>query len=325
MRSMNTRITLPAWWKHGVAGRRARSRLADRVATGLLWTLALAVVVMLTYVILYLLLRGLNVLSWRFIATANANQDTVGPEVFNTFYIVVLALMICLPFAMGAAIYLVEYARAPRFVRLVRFATETLAGIPSIILALFGFLFFVTQFGHGTRFGFSRLAGALTLVILNLPLLLRVTEDALRSVPNDLREASVALGANKLQTVFKTLIPASLPSLTTGVILTAGKMIGETAALIYTAGSNSGGSSGWFSLNPLLPGDTLSVHIFFLTAENPTASAALASKATSALLIILLLTFNLGFRYLAEALNRRLRGQEAARRRMGWLAWLSSR
>lgn len=307
MRSMNTRITLPAWWKHGVAGRRARSRLADRVATGLLWTLALAVVVMLTYVILYLLLRGLNVLSWRFIATANANQDTVGPEVFNTFYIVVLALMICLPFAMGAAIYLVEYARAPRFVRLVRFATETLAGIPSIILALFGFLFFVTQFGHGTRFGFSRLAGALTLVILNLPLLLRVTEDALRSVPNDLREASVALGANKLQTVFKTLIPASLPSLTTGVILTAGKMIGETAALIYTAGGSSS-VNGWFSLNPMIPGDTLTVHLFELQAEGIARNALRIENGTATLLILLLLTFNLGLRAAAGALNRRFAG-----------------
>ncbi|HEX6817862.1 MAG TPA: phosphate ABC transporter permease PstA [Ktedonobacterales bacterium] len=307
MRSMNTRITLPAWWKHGVAGRRARSRLADRVATGLLWTLALAVVVMLTYVILYLLLRGLNVLSWRFIATANANQDTVGPEVFNTFYIVVLALMICLPFAMGAAIYLVEYASAPRFVRLVRFATETLAGIPSIILALFGFLFFVTQFGHGTRFGFSRLAGALTLVILNLPLLLRVTEDALRSVPNDLREASVALGANKLQTVFKTLIPASLPSLTTGVILTAGKMIGETAALIYTAGGSSS-VNGWFSLNPMIPGDTLTVHLFELQAEGIARNALRIENGTATLLILLLLTFNLGLRAAAGALNRRFAG-----------------
>lgn len=307
MSSLNQRITPAAWWQRGLAGRRSRARLADRVATFALWGMALAVVAMLAYVLLYLLLRGLNVLSWRFLTTADVNQDTVGPEVFNTFYIVVLALAICLPFAMGAAIYLVEYARARRFVTLVRFATETLAGIPSIILALFGFLFFVTQFGHGTRFGFSRLAGALTLVILNLPLLLRVTEDALRAVPSDLREASVALGANKLQTVFKVLIPASLPSLTTGVILTAGKMIGETAALIYTAGGSSS-VNGWFSLNPMIPGDTLTVHLFELQAEGTAHNALRIENGTATLLILLLLIFNLGLRAAAGALNRRFSG-----------------
>lgn len=307
MSSLDQAINRPLWWRRDQAGRRARARLADRVATGVLWGLAFAVVAMLAFVLQHLLLRGLNVISWRFLTTADVNQDTVGPEVFNTFYIVVLALAICLPLAMGAAIYLVEYARNLRFVTLVRFATETLAGIPSIILALFGFLFFVTQFGHGTRFGFSRLAGALTLVILNLPLLLRVTEDALRSVPSDLREASVALGANKLQTVFKVLVPASLPSLTTGVILTAGKMIGETAALIYTAGGSSS-VNGWFSLNPLIPGDTLTVHLFELQAEGTAHNALRIENGTATLLILLLLIFNLGLRGVAAALNRRSTG-----------------
>jgi len=204
---------------------------------------------------------------------------------------------------MGCAIYLVEYARQGAVTTVIRFATETLAGVPSIILGLFGFIFFASSINGGLGFGVSRLAGALTLVILNLPLLVRVSEDALRSVPDELREASAALGANKFQTVTRVLIPAAIPALTTGVILTAGKMIGETAALLYTTGGNSP-VTGWFSLNPFLPGDTLAVHLYELRAEGIVANAQQIANSTATLLIILLLVFNLGLRYLAGLLNR---------------------
>src|SRR6185437_5929645 len=214
---------------------------------------------------------------------------------------------ICIPFSMCAAIYLVEYARQGRFTRMVRFATETLAGVPSIILGLFGFLIFVTNFGLGTRLGYSRLAGALTLVILNLPVLLSVFEDALRKVPTELREASSALGASKLQTVTRVLIPTAFPSLITGVILTAGKMIGETAALIYTAGGSSS-INGWFSLNPLTAGDTLTIKLYQLQAEGITPNAAQVAAGTATLLIILLLAFNLGLRWAANYINKRITG-----------------
>ena len=137
--------------------------------TGALWSVAIAVVALLGAIILYLLAKGVGVLSWQFVTQANVQSTFDGPEVFNTFYIIALALLICIPFSLSAAIYLVEYARQGRFTRLTRFATETLAGVPSIILGLFGFLIFVTNFGLGTRLGYSRLAGALTLVILNLP------------------------------------------------------------------------------------------------------------------------------------------------------------
>jgi phosphate transport system permease protein len=189
----------------------------------------------------------------------------------------------------------------------VRFATETLAGIPSLLLGLFGFLIFVTAFGQGERFGFSRLAGALTIAILNLPLLLRVTEDALANVPNDLREASAALGATKFKTVMRVLIPTAIPGITTGIILTIGKMIGETAALIYTAGIASS-VNGWFSLDPLISGDTLTVHLFSLQAEPIGQNIQQQEAGTATLLILLLLLFNLGFRYLSTRLNVRLAG-----------------
>jgi phosphate transport system permease protein len=285
-----------------------RARLVDRVMTGVLWALATGLVALLGAIILYLLIRGLGALSWKFITSSDDGYDAAA--LYNTFYIIGLALIICVPFALGAAIYLVEYARQGPFVTAVRFATETLAGIPSVILGLFGFLVFVTNFGGGPRFGFSRLAGALTLVILNLPLLLRVSEDALRGVSNELREASAALGANKFQTVRKVLVPTALPSLTTGVILTAGKMIGETAALIYTAGGNSP-ATGWLSLNPLMSGDTLTVHLFELQAEGIVRNAVQIENGTATLLIILLLIFNLGLRGLAGQLNRRLAGSRA--------------
>lgn len=298
--------------------RRARAHLFDRFATAFLWTLALALIALLAFLILYLLVQGLGLLNWHFLTTA----DGVGPQLFNTFYMLALSMLICVPIALGAAIFLTQYARQGPIVSIIRFAAEGLAGTPSLILGLFGFLLFVSNFGEGHRLGFSRLAGALTLAILNLPLLMRVFEDGLAFLPRELREGSMAVGATRFQTVWRVLLPAALPALTTGIVLTAGKMIGESAALIYTAGSNSGGSSGWLSLNPLLPGDTLTVRIFYLEAENPTVSAHLAAKATSALLIILLLVFNLGFRYLAERLNQRLRGDR--RRGSGWAGRLAS-
>ena len=290
------------------ASRRRRARLSDRIATGVLWGLASILVGILASFIVYTIAQGMGVLSWRFVTAATVAGETVGPQVFNSFYILLLALLLCIPLGLGGAIYLVEYARQNGLTTMLRFATETLAGVPSIILGLFGFLVFVTDFGAGTRFGFSRLAGALTLVLLNLPLLLRVFEDALRSVPPELREASYALGATKTQTIFRVMIPGALPQLTTGVILTAGKMIGETAALIYTAGSNAP-INGWFSLDPLASGETLTVHLYQLQAEGLARNARALENGTAALLIIFLLIINLGLRWLVSVVNRRLAGR----------------
>jgi len=291
-----------------LAMRRARARLIDRVVTGVLWGIASIVAGILAAFIIYTIAQGIGVLSWKFATTASITGDAVGPQVFNSFYILILALLICVPLGLGGAIYLEEYARQGWVTTTLRFATETLAGIPSIILGLFGFLVFVTDFGTGPRFGYSRLAGALTLVLLNLPLMLRISQDALRSVPVELREASYALGATKSQTILKVMIPASLMQLTTGVILTSGKMIGETAALIYTAGSNAP-INGWFSLDPFASGETLTVHLYQLQAEGLAQNAKALENGTAALLIIFLLIFNLGLRWLATLINRRLSGR----------------
>jgi len=291
-----------------LAMRRVRARLIDRVVTGVLWGIASIVAGILAAFIIYTIAQGIGVLSWKFATTASITGDADGPQVFNSFYILILALLICVPLGLGGAIYLEEYARQGWVTTTLRFATETLAGIPSIILGLFGFLVFVTDFGTGPRFGYSRLAGALTLVLLNLLLMLRISQDALRSVPTELREASYALGATKSQTIFKVMIPASLLQLTTGVILTSGKMIGETAALIYTAGSNAP-INGWFSLDPFASGETLTVHLYQLQAEGLAQNAKALENGTAALLIIFLLAFNLGLRWLATLTNRRLSGR----------------
>lgn len=289
------------------ARRRVRARLADRAVTGVLWGLAIALTGMLVFFILYTIQQGIGVINWRFITQSSVAGGLDGPEVFNTFYILIFSLIICVPIGMGCAIYLVEYAKQNIFTTIIRFATETLAGVPSIVLGIFGFLVFVTANGMGPRFGFSRLAASLTLVILNLPLLVRISEDALRNVPSELREASAALGANKFQTLLRVMLPTAIPALTTGVILTAGKMIGETAALIYTSGVNSP-ATGWFSLNPLLPGDTLTVHLYALRSEGIVANAQQIANGTATLIIIILLVFNVGLRYFAGALSRRLAG-----------------
>jgi phosphate transport system permease protein len=284
---------------------RARAYAVDRAMTLLLWILALAVAALLAGMLLYELARGIGYINISFLT--QGGESNVGAELYTTFYIIVFALLICVPLGVGGAIYIVEYARQGIFLTILRFATETLAGVPSIILSLFGFLVFVSRFGHGSLFGYSRIAGALTLTILNLPLLLRVSEDALRSVPNELREASVALGANKVQSVVRVVLPAALASLTTGVVLTAGKMLGEAAALIYTTGANSPASH-WFTLNPLTASTTLTVKLYELYNEGVVADARQIEAGIAALLILLLLSFNLGIRGLATLLIRRLSG-----------------
>jgi phosphate transport system permease protein len=284
---------------------RARAYAVDRSMTVVLWGAALGVAALLAGILIYELSRGLRFVNWDFVT--KGGEQYAGAELYTTFYIVVFALLISVPLGLAGAVYIVEYARQGIFLTILRFATETLAGVPSIILGLFGFLIFVTHFGAGATFGYSRIAGALTITILNLPLLLRVSEDALRSVPNELREASVALGANKVQSVFRVILPAALASLTTGVVLTAGKMIGEAAALIYTTGANSAGTN-WFTLNPLSATTTLTVKLYELYNEGVVPNAAQVEAGIAALLILLLLIMNLGIRGLAALLIRRVSG-----------------
>lgn len=201
--------------------------------------------------------------------------------ILNTFSMIFLTLLFAVPPGIFAAVYLVEYARAGRLVSLIRLGTETLAGIPSIIFGLFGMLVFV----QGFKWGISLLSGSLTLTLMILPTIVRTAEEALKSVPHSFREGSLALGATKVQTIFRVVLPAAVPAITSGVILASGRALGETAALLYTMGSNYNLTSGIFDSTR-----TLAVHIYLIIAEGIASERAFASGAVLVFFILIINT-----------------------------------
>ncbi len=250
---------------------------------GILIRAAAAVVALLLLLIIgYVLVLGIPALkpslfAWKY----NSENVSMMPAVINTLSIMLLTLIVALPVSISAAIYLTEYAREGRVVKIIRMTAETLSGIPSIVYGLFGYIFFSSFL----RFGYSLLSGSLTLAIMILPIVMRTTEEALREVPLSLREGSYALGCGKLGTIFRVVIPSALPSILSGVILAVGRIVGETAALIYTAGSATGIASSLLS-----SGRTLSVHMYALMSEGLHMEEA---RATSAVLLVLVLLINL--------------------------------
>ncbi len=200
--------------------------------------------------------------------------------IVNTLYIVLLSVIISTPIGIFSAIYLVEYSKPGKILKLIRFATETLQGIPSIIYGLFGFIFFVTSL----KFGFSLLAGALTLSIMVLPTIIRTTEEALKTVPVSFREGSLALGATKLQTIIRVVLPSAIPGILNSVILSIGRIVGETAAVYLTAGMVAK-----FPQGVMDSGRTLSVHLYMLAKEGLSFEEAFS---TATILIITVAIIN---------------------------------
>lgn len=272
----------------------------DRLATGVLWLAALAIIALLIWFLVYILGRGLPYLNLEFIT----GPDGVGAQLFNSFYILFLSLLISLPIGLGAGIYLAEYAPKNRFTDLIRLSVECLASVPSIVFGLFGMIIFVNMLG----LGFTILGGAATLALLNLPILVRTTEETLTSVPSSYREASLALGATMWQTLRKVILPTALPGLITGITLVAGRALGETAILIYTAGMNV--SRNLFDTNPMAAGETLAVHLFAVKSNPlPGTNADAIADGTAALLIIMVLIFNLLLALPSRWLQKRLVGK----------------
>ncbi|HYF95205.1 MAG TPA: phosphate ABC transporter permease PstA [Symbiobacteriaceae bacterium] len=268
----------------------SRARLADRIATVLLWAAGLLILAILAAFLIRILGRGLPHLSWQFLTTRPRSMEAgggVGPELFNTFYITGLSLLFSLPVGVGAGVFMAEYARPGRFTDLVRLSTEALASVPSIVLGLFGMIIFVNSMG----WGFTILGGALALALLNLPTLVRITEETIRSVPQIYREGSLALGATRWQTTARAVLPSALPGILTGVTLVAGRAIGETAILIYTAGVTA--SRHFPDLNLRAAGETLAVRIWYVKSEGLVPDADQIAAGTSALLLIVVLVFNL--------------------------------
>lgn len=236
----------------------------------------------LLFLIVYILVHGIPYLKPSlFSFTYTSENASLMPALINTVIMTLLSLLIAVPLGIFAAIFLVEYAgRGNKFVEVIRLTTETLSGIPSIVYGLFGMLFFVTTCG----WGFSLLAGAFTLSIMILPLIMRTTEEALKSVPDSYREGSFGLGAGKLRTVFRIVLPSAVPGILAGIILAIGRIVGETAALIYTAGTVADVPS-----SVMGSGRTLAVHMYNLASEGLYMDQA---YATSVVLLILVVGIN---------------------------------
>ena len=243
---------------------------------------AVITIAVLASLLLYILAKGIpnlkpELFAWEY----NTTNVSMMPAIINTLTITAMTLLIAVPAGIFSAIYLVEYAkRGNRFVSVVRMTTETLSGIPSIVFGLFGYLFFNIYLG----WGYSILGGALTLAIMVLPLIMRTTETALMSVPDAFREGSFGLGAGKLRTVFRVVLPSSVPGILAGVILAVGRIVGETAALLYPAGTAAEVADGFFS-----SGRTLAVHMYALLNEGLYMEQA---YATAVVLLVMVVCIN---------------------------------
>lgn len=237
---------------------------------------------MLLYIIGYILVKGVPHLSLDFFSwTYNSENVSLVPAAVNTITMAVLTLVIVVPIGIGAAIYTVEYAkRGSKVVKVVRLTTETLQGIPSIVFGLFGMLFFVSAL-HWKQ---SLLAGAFTMAIMVLPVVMRTTEEALQSVPDSYREASFGLGAGRLRTVFRIVLPPAVPGILSGVILAIGRIVGETAALLYTSGTIAK-----IPHSPMESGRTLALHMWMLANEGLHEDKA---YATAVILLVLVIAIN---------------------------------
>ena len=256
---------------------------------------AVITIAILILIIGYTLYKGipnlnLGLFAWNY----NSENVSMMPAIINTLSMTLLALILAVPAGVFSAIYLVEYAkRGNKFVNVIRITTETLAGIPSIVYGLFGYLMFVIAL----KWSFSLMAGALTLAIMVLPLVMRTTEEALKSVSDTFREGSFGLGAGKLRTVFKVVLPSAIPGILAGIILSIGRIVGETAALVYTSGTVTG-----VATSVMDSGRTLSVHMYALLSEGLYTNQA---YATAVVLLILVLIINWLSNLIAKSFTKR--------------------
>lgn len=278
------------------AGRRSgmnKSKLQSVILRTLVYTAAFITFGVLICLIAYILIKGIPNLSLDlFSFEYNSENVSLFPALINTVVMTALSLVIAVPLGVFSAIYLVEYAkRGNKIVGLIRLTAETLSGIPSIVYGLFGFLLFVTAFS----WGYSLLAGAFTLVIMILPVIMRTTEEALKAVPDTFREGSFGLGAGKLRTVFKIVLPSAVPGILAGVVLSVGRIVGETAALIYTAGTVAQIPSGLLG-----SGRTLAVHMYALWSEGLNTNQ---SYATAVVLLIIVVILNAASSALAKKIS----------------------
>jgi phosphate transport system permease protein len=280
---------------------RVSSKTTQKIAQTLIWGAGAVTALILLVIVIYILVTGLPQVNWAFLTTAPqgglSGEGGISTAIVTTLYLIGLTVLILVIPGVGAAIYLTEYARDNGLTRTIRYAINTLAGVPSIVFGLFGFVLFVTVL----HFNFSILSGSLTLVCLLLPTLISTTEEALLAVPGFQREAGLALGATKWQTIVHVILPAALPGIVTGVILCIGRAIGETASLYVTMGGSSA-----MPTSILSGGRTLALHVYYLATDTHAFEKAMA---TAAILVILVIIINTLTNWLSRRFQSRLMGR----------------
>ena len=278
-------------------------RAYDRVLRFLLYFCAALTCALLVFIIGYIFVRGLPHVTWSFLSTSPSYiKDTIGilPNIANTVYLVGVTLLITLPLGVGAAVYLTEYARNRRLVAAIEFATETLTGIPSIIFGLVGMLFFCQLLGLQA----SLLAGALTLVIVTIPTIIRTTQESLKTVPQSYREAALGLGAGKWHMIRTVVLPSSIDGIVTGCILAIGRIVGESAALLFTAGMGMSLNNFFASFDNFIhsSGASLTVALYVYARERAEFDVAFA---IAAILMLLTLVINLAAKLVGAKLKKK--------------------
>lgn len=273
-------------------------RFADNIVNVFIWLCAFFTTAVLVCLIAYIMVKGLPNISWEFLTGQYKPGTSTGifGMIVTTVAIIGLTLLFAAPIGIFAAVYLEEYARPGKLIKLIEFTTESLAGIPSIIFGLFGYILFVRMLG----FKFSLLSGAFTLAITILPTIIRTTQESLKTVPPAYKEGSLALGATKLYTLFKIILPSALPGIVTALILSIGRIVGETAAVFITAGTVYR-----MPHSVMDSGRTLAVHLYTLANEGLSVSE---SDATAAVLVIIVLLVNLLSNTLGNTLMKKTKG-----------------
>ena len=292
------------------------AKKVDKIATSIFYIISIFVVLLLGAFILYILYKGGSMLKPSFLfgkPKLTGAGGGIGPQLFNSFYMLLISLIVTVPIGIGAGIYLAEYAKEGPILRFIRMSLETMSSLPSIVIGMFGLLVFVNMAG----WGYSILAGALSVSILNIPSMTRISENAIVAASKRVKEASLGLGATRWQTLAKLTVPTAMSEVLTGIILAAGRIFGEAAAFLYTAGLSSknlnfnsislSGNSSAFSL--FRPAETLAVHIWKLNSEGVVPDAAAIANGTAAVLIIAVLLFNIGARLLGNRLMKSYSGK----------------
>lgn len=285
------------------------AKLVDRIWTIVLYIISALVVLLLICLIGFIFVKGVNTITPSFLfgnPKIGEAGGGIGPMLFNSFYLLIISLIITIPFGIGAGIYLAEYAKEGPLLNIIRLCIETMASLPSIVVGLFGLLVFVQK----THWGFTILSGALAIAVLNLPSLSRVSENAIRAASYGVKEASLGLGATRWQTIKRVMLPSAIPQILTGIILASGRIFGEAAALLYTAGMSAPplhfnqfsliGKQSAFSL--MRPAETLAVYIWKVNSEGMIPDANKIANGASAVLILMVLIFNL----LARIIGKRI-------------------